>query len=171
MNYYFDGVSGLVAYIIGNPMYKYLKIKNSFLISNYVTILGGLGLILFESGAISPYFINDLGCPPSGYPPESEKDKQYHLARIIPWFTLTAKIGVHLTFSNAYYASFSDQRVFPLLRKATAVGICQFIARGLTISAPMIAELDKPIPSLILTYLALVALVGALFFPSQEDQR
>ena len=91
--------------------------------------------------------------------------------RIIPFFTLTAKIGTHLTFSNAYYASFSDQRVFPILRKATAVGICQFIARGLTIAAPMIAELDKPIPALVLTYFTLVALVAALFFPSKEDQR
>lgn len=75
INYYFDGVSGLIAYSIGNPLYQYAKIRNAFLISNYVTIFGGLGLILFESGAISPYFINNLGCPPSGFPPESEKDK------------------------------------------------------------------------------------------------
>ena len=142
INYYFDGISGLIAYSIGKPLYRYLKIRNAFLISNYITIVGALGIILFESDIISPYFIDSLGCSPSGYPEGSAKDRKYHLDRIIPWFTFTAKVGTHITFSSAYYASFSDQRVFPLLKRATAIGICQFVARGLTIFSPMIAELE-----------------------------
>ena len=126
---------------------------------------------MFESDIISPYFIDSLGCPPSGYPEGSAKDRKYHLDRIIPYFTFIAKIGTHLTFSNAYYASFSDQRVFPLLKRATAIGICQFVARGLTIFAPLIAELDEPIPMLILSFITLTALVGALFFPSKSEQQ
>lgn len=167
INYYFDGVSGLIAYTIGKPLYQYLKIKNSFLISNYITLLGAIGIILFESDIISPYFIDDMGCPPSGFPRGSAKDRKYHLDKIIPWFTFTAKVGTHITFSNAYYASFSDVRVFPLLKRATAIGICQFVARGLTIFSPMVAELDKPIPMLVLAFITLAALIGALFLPSK----
>lgn len=69
MNYYFDGLSGVIAYIIGKPLYKYCKIRNAFIVSEAITIVGGLGLVLFQSGAISPYFIDGMGCPPSPYPP------------------------------------------------------------------------------------------------------
>ena len=34
----------------------------------------------------------------------------------------------------------------------------------------MIAELDKPIPMLVLSFITLVALIGALFFPSKNQQ-
>ena len=108
MNYYFDGASGVIAYAIGKPLYTYCRIRTSFVVSHIITILGALGLVLFESGAISPYFIDSMGCPPSPYPEGSAKDREWHLAKIIPWFSLTAKIGTHLTFSNAFQASFSD---------------------------------------------------------------
>ena len=68
INYYFDGISGIIAYSIGAPLYQYLKIRNAFLISNYITLIGAVFIIMFESDIISPYFIDSLGCPPSGYP-------------------------------------------------------------------------------------------------------
>ena len=147
-----------------------MGIRNAFLISNYVTLIGAIFIILFQSGIISPYFIDSMGCPDSGYPKGSDKDKKYHLDMIIPWFTFLAKVGSTITFGNAYYASFSDNRIFPLMQRATAIGICQFIARGLTVFSPMIAELDDPLPMFILSFIVLTGLIGALFFPSKAQQ-
>jgi hypothetical protein len=54
------------------------------------------------------------------------------------------------------------------LKRATATGICNFIARGLTVFAPLIAELDTPIPTSILLGIAVVAFVVAFFLPSKS---
>jgi hypothetical protein len=169
LNYYFDGIAGVVAYIIGKPLYQFCKIKNSFITSNAITLFGATFILLFEGGYISPYFIDSMGCPPSGYPEGSEKDRKYHLNKIIPWFSFTAKVGTHLTFSNSFQASFSDQRVFPLLRRATATGICNFVGRGLTIFAPLVAELDRPLPMVFLLSVTSIAFIAAFFLPSRQD--
>jgi len=76
-----------------------------------------LGIFLFEAGAISPNFIDSLGCPPSGYEEGSQKDKDYHLAKIIPFFSFMAKVGCHISFLAAYQGSFSDPKIFPLAKR------------------------------------------------------
>lgn len=101
INYYFDGASGVIAYFLGVPLYSYCKVKISFLTALSVAFLGSIGIYMFEAGIISPYFI-DGSCAPSGYPPDSAKDREYHLAKIIPVFTFTSKIGNFLLFYCCY---------------------------------------------------------------------
>jgi hypothetical protein len=91
------------------------------------------------------------------------------MAKIIPWFSFTAKVGAHLTMYCAYQVSYSNRQIFPILKRSTAVGICNFIARGFTILAPLSAEFDKPIPSLILIIVALTAFLVSLTFPSEAQ--
>lgn len=98
LNYYLEGVGAFIAILSGEFLYNCLKTKWSFILSFIITLLGCLGIFFFESGYISPYFIDGMGCPPSGYPEGSDKDREYHLKRIIPYFTFLAKIGVYLTF-------------------------------------------------------------------------
>lgn len=98
INYYLDGAAGIIAVCLGQPLYNCLRSKWSYVLSYSVTLLGSLGILLFEAGYISPYFIDDMGCPPSGYPQGSDKDREFHLKRIIPYFTFLAKIGANLTF-------------------------------------------------------------------------
>lgn len=71
LNFYFDGISSIVAYLIGKPLYSFCKTKWSFITAFSITLLGALGIYMFEAQIISPYFIDDLGCPPSPYAPES----------------------------------------------------------------------------------------------------
>ena len=97
INYYLDGVAGVISAVSGQFIYNCLKKKWSYFLSFVLTLLGSLGIFLFESGYISPYFIDSMGCPPSGYPEGSDKDREYHLKKIIPWFTFLAKFGVNLT--------------------------------------------------------------------------
>ena len=102
MNYYFDGICGLSGYLLGKPLYSYCKVKISFIVAISVAFVGSIGIYLFESKIADPYFIDSMGCPPSGFKPGSPKDREYHLAKIIPWFTFCAKIGNYLLFYCCY---------------------------------------------------------------------
>lgn len=98
INYYLDGLAGIIAALFGQAIFGCLKIKWSYVLSFTITLLGSLGIFLFEGGYISPYFIDSMGNPPSPYPEGSDKDREWHLKKIIPYFTFLAKIGVNLTF-------------------------------------------------------------------------
>ena len=171
INYYLDGVAGVIAVIFGEAIFNYLRTKWSYVLSFIITLLGSIGILIFESGLVSPYFIDDMGCPPSGYPSGSAKDREYHLKRIIPYFTFLAKIGVNLTMQFTYYVSFNDQKTFPMLKRTTAIGICNFIARLFTIFSPLIAELDRPIPICIVIVVTIIGLITSFTFPSIDDDR
>jgi hypothetical protein len=59
--------------------------------------------------------------------------------------------------------------VFPTLKRSTATGIANFIARSLTIAAPIVAELDKPIPISVLVGINGFALIVSFTFPGKND--
>ena len=67
IQYYFDGISGILAYTIGKWIYEKWRVKVTFILSYGVTLFGVLGILLFETETISPNVIDSLGCPPSGY--------------------------------------------------------------------------------------------------------
>ena len=67
-----------------------------------------------------------------------------------------------------YIASFVDSKVFPFLKRTTAIGVCNFFARLVTIFAPIVAELDKPLPELCLILVVLLAFVISLFLPLED---
>lgn len=48
------------------------------------------------------------------------------------------------SFVFIYNASFNEDLIFPFYKRATSVGLANFIARLITIMAPIVAELDRP---------------------------
>ena len=60
--------------------------------------------------------------------------------------------------------------MFPLLKRATAIGICNFVSRFFTIFAPLAAELEKPLPLLCLLIFNMTALLISLTFPSRQSE-
>ena len=48
LNYYIDGVTGILAYLLGEFLYRWLKIRYSIIISTSITIFGVLGILLFN---------------------------------------------------------------------------------------------------------------------------
>jgi hypothetical protein len=52
INFYIEGVAGIVGFLLGKLLNYYYKTKISFIISYIVTILGALGIFLFESEII-----------------------------------------------------------------------------------------------------------------------
>ena len=57
------------------------------------------------------------------------------------------------------------------MKRTTAIGICNFIARTFTIFAPLVAELDKPIPIIIVMIVTTAGLITTFTFPSSDDDR
>lgn len=47
VNYYLDGLAGIIGSVISLPLYAYLKIRWSFIISISLTLLGAIFLLLF----------------------------------------------------------------------------------------------------------------------------
>ena len=143
VHYYIDGIAGIIGYIVGKVIYGSFRIKTSFIIAHVLTIFGATFIFLYQSEIIPTSSISDDESP---YEPGSQKDNDHKLSKIIPWFELIAKLGINVSFSCAYQATFSDARVFPNKRRVSAGGIANFIARLITIFAPLVAELDAPIP-------------------------
>ena len=60
--------------------------------------------------------------------------------------------------------------MFPFYKKATAIGICNFIARTVTIFSSLAAELDRPIPVCLLLITTFLAFINAFFLPSYDEE-
>lgn len=75
---------------------------------------------------------------------------------LMPFFVVICKFGITGGFVMVYCSTVD---VFPTLFCSTALGICNFGARILSIAAPIIAEYDPPLPMIVLTALCAVGIV------------
>lgn len=75
-----------------------------------------------------------------------------------------------MAFLSTYQASFSDKTIFPQAVRATAIGQCQLLARGVTILAPMVSELQKPLPIMFFCGGCLLALIVSLTFQAEPTE-
>ena len=60
--------------------------------------------------------------------------------------------------------------MFPFYKKATAIGICNFVARTVTVFSSLAAELDRPIPVCLLLVGTGIAFINAFFLPSYDEE-
>lgn len=81
-----------------------------------------------------------------------------------------AKVGVSMTFQNTYQASFGENLIFPFYKRATAIGICNFIARTVTITSSLAAELDRPWPAALLISATGLAFIAIFFLPYRSEE-
>ena len=65
----------------------------------------------------------------------ASKDSSY----LVPALVMGAKVGNAVTMGTCYN---SNSYLFPTLFAATAIGVCNFIAKFLTIIAPILAQQD-----------------------------
>jgi hypothetical protein len=87
--------------------------------------------------------------------------------QLMPFFVVIAKFGVAGAF-NLVYISNAD--VFPTLFCATAMGICNFFARVVTIMAPEVAEQPAPLPMGIFVTLCSIAAFLTQFIRPLSEQ-
>ena len=75
-----------------------------------------------------------------------------------------------VTFLNVYQCSFNEDLIFPFYKRTTSIGIANFVGRIITIAAPMVAELDRPMPTYILLSVNVISLISAFWLPSRQDE-
>lgn len=83
--------------------------------------------------------------------------------------TFIAKFGVHLAFLCTYTASFSNDKIFPVSIRTSAIGQCQLIGRMLTVFASEVTELPKPQPMGYFCILSVIA-IGVSFTFDVDDE-
>ena len=69
-----------------------------------------------------------------------------------------------------YYASYSENCIFPFYKRVTANGIVQIVAKSVTMGSSIAAELPRPWPAYILIGLSGTALITTFFLPSYDDE-
>merc|ERR1711957_932325 len=105
-----------IACVTGGLIYKYLGLRVSLPLFFLISGLGGIAINLF------------------GY----EATEEW----VFPLLVLVAKFGIAALFNIIYVA---HAQIFPTLFAATAMGMCNFMARVATIFAPLVAEVESHI--------------------------
>ena len=82
----------------------------------------------------------------------------------MPCLTFFCKFGLIFSIVAVYHASWNDNTLFPNEVRATSIGKCQGIARAITILAPQLSELEKPLPVMFMSVLIALAVLVTLTF-------
>jgi len=135
--YYYEGITGVIASLMAQLLYVLLKTRIAFITSISLVFFGAIMILLLNSGILRLEFVESLKSP---HEPGSAQDKEYYIRLIIPIFVMFTKVAVNILFQVTYIASFTDDQIFPFLKRATSIGICNFIARIATVLAPIVAE-------------------------------
>lgn len=170
LNFYLDGAAGIVGTLIAAPLYSLLKIRWSFFTTLVCINVFLLLFFLHQENIVTSKWIEAFGYPQCPYPEGSEEEQEYHKKVMIPVWIFCAKVFVNTTFLNAYQASYNEDVIFPFYKRATSIGICNFVARTVTIAAPLVAELDRPLPALILLAFNFVSLISSIFLPTSDEE-
>ena len=86
----------------------------------------------------------------------------------VPFFILLAKFGVCSFFAMMYMSTLI---YFPSRYLGAVFGICNTAARATTILAPMVAEVDTPIPELSLILICLLAVILSRLLVVPKDMK
>ena len=88
---------------------------------------------------------------------------------VITLAVFLAKLGNASAFNLAFLA---NSELFPSLYRSTCFGVCNFVARLVTILSPMIAETSNPYPALIFSIASGVATASSfvLKFPKTAKE-
>ncbi len=72
---------------------------------------------------------------------------------------MIGKFGLSGAFNIVYLAN----SIFPVLYATTTMGICSLFSRGVTIFAPMIAEIEGPYPMMVYGGMAGISMILSFF--------
>jgi hypothetical protein len=131
----------------GGYIYSRFGLKITYYLSFTLSLVGGTGIMILE-------WIHKVHLTQGTLTPEYSI--MFHSR--MPSCIFMCKFGVAMAFLSSYYASFTDNRIFSNEKRATAIGICNFVGRGLTGLSPIINELNEPVPMAFFLAINIVAL-------------
>jgi MFS family permease len=154
VNFYIFGAAGILAVLFGGIIYSKFGLRQSYLISFVMSILGCCGMLIIQTKVI--HFDSD-----------DERDKFDE--KIMPMLILVLKMGIIHSFITTTQVSFTDDRIFPKDKRNTSVGSCGMIARSITIVAPIINEWEAPWPIVVLMAFSIIGLITTFTFPKEDE--
>lgn len=128
-----SGSAELLAYVCAGLLYSKFKIRLSFSGLQTLSVIGGICIIFLGS--------------------ETE-------SALMPFFVVLAKFGISGSFCILYVCMVD---VFPTLFLVTALGVCNFFAKFLSIFASQVAERPAPLPMIIFCTLNALGIVVVQF--------
>ena len=82
------------------------------------------------------------------------KDSDFYTSMVLPFSLLVCEFGCAGQFCNLYLAHLD---LFPLVFATTTMGVCNIVARSVTIFAPIFAEIPYPVPMVTFAIMSFVA--------------
>ena len=134
-----SSASEMIAYVLSGLLYERIGVKLSFIIAFSISAFGG---ILILSWGLQ------------------------HESSI--WFFvcfLLTKFGVTCTFNINFVA---NSYFFPTLFAATALGVCNFLARLASAFSYLVSEMDEPAPMYLFTGLCIISAICSFFLKIDE---
>lgn len=170
VNNYLDVIASVFGSLIAWAFYDILRIRWSFVLSLSISLIGCVLVLIFQEGYVSSAWVEPLLFfgESSPHEPGTAEDEAHYRNYCIPMILFIAYVGFQITFQNVYYASYSDNCIFPFYKRVTANGIVQIVARSVTVGASVAAELPRPWPAYILISLTGLALITAFFLPGYD---
>lgn len=171
-NYYAEGVAGALASALGAKLYQRLGMRNMYLFSFSLALVGGIMIYLLESERLQlpPWYLASFV---EGSITKTPKLRRIAVTKavdyLVPQLTFLSKFGLQLAFLGTYTASFSNDKIFPPERRTSAIGQCQLIGRSLTVLASEATELPKPLPIVCFCVLTALAIIVSTTFDSKDD--
>lgn len=140
-------LSDVLSRVYGGIVYANLGLRKSFILAYSIAMVGGICIYFIQSGNIMFEFQKDLP-----------------VEKLMPVFTMVTKFGLGAAMLSCYTACLSDDKIFPLKKRATAIGICNIFARSATILAPQVNELKAPLPMLSFLIINTISFVASFSF-------
>jgi hypothetical protein len=79
-------------------------------------------------------------------------------------------VFINISWQITYSISFGDNKIFPFYTRATAITICNFVARSVTVTSSLAAELPRPWPASLLIGFTVISLIASFFMPSYSEE-
>ena len=92
LNFYLDGIALIIGCVIALPIYRYLKMKASFIIAYSVSIVGIFFVLCFQQNYIYPGWITAFGAQESPYERDSDEDLYFYNKSLVPGFIFVLKL-------------------------------------------------------------------------------
>jgi len=138
VNNNYSAISDFIAIIVGSQMFYHIGVKKGYMISFTSGCIGGSIILYLE------YYNKMMRERGLDHQQLDDLNKMFYSR--MPWAIFIAKFGTASGFLISYMASFADNRIFPIQKRATAIGFCNLIGRTLTSTTPMINEFEEPLP-------------------------
>ena len=141
---YISGLVGsfseIVAYIVSGMFYDKIGVKLSLVLSFGLSTVGGVLILAWGL--------------------------QHQSSTLFFIMFLFAKFGITCAINICYAA---NSFFFPTLFAATAMGICNFLARLVSAGSYIISQLEEPIPMILFTGLCALTFVASFFLATTDE--